>query len=280
MRVIKVINNSTVIALDEYNNKVILTGKGIGFQSKKGDLINKEMVSQKFILDENGGFERYSELIKDISEEIFPITEEIIYYARTHLGRFFSDNIYLTLSDHLNFAINRYKDGIVFKNNLHWEIKNFYPDEYIIGQKAVEMVKEKLNVVLAEDEMSFIALHFVNAELNEEISQTVEITKVIQDIQNIVKYHFNITFDENSLNYYRFITHLKFFAQRILSGEQFKDEDDPLYKMVKNEMSYYFDCTTKIKDYVQIQYNIDFSKQESIYLTIHLKRVLDKGENK
>lgn len=276
MKVIKVINNNTVIAVNKNNKKVILTGKGIGFKSQKGDIVKRELINQRFILDENGGYERYTQLINDIPEYIFPIAEKIIHYARTNLGKTFSDNIYLTLSDHLNFSIERTKQGLVLQNALHWETKNFYPDEYMIGEKALNIIKKELQIDLHEHEKSFIALHFVNAELNEDMSQTYEITKFLQDVQNIVKYHFQVSFDENSLNYYRFITHLKFFAKRIINNDQFVDEDEVLYDVVKSEMSKYFACTQKIKDYVYTCYNIEFSKQEAIYLTIHLKRVLSK----
>ena len=39
-----------------------------------------------------------------------------------------------------------------------------------------------------------------------------------------------LDFDEESVYYYRFITHLKFFAQRLfLENKQYTDEDNPLY---------------------------------------------------
>ena len=70
-------------------------------------------------------------------------------------------------------------------------------------------------VNLSEDEVGFIALHFVNAELNSEMEEVTQITKIIQEILNIVRYHLKISFDEESLDYHRFVTHLKFFAKRL-----------------------------------------------------------------
>lgn len=280
MIIIKIINNNTVIAKDESDNKVILTGKGIGFQMKRGDEAKTELIFQKFILDEQGEYERYCEMIRNISKEIFPVAEKIIYHARTCLGKSFSDSVYLTLSDHLNFAIDRIEKGITFENALHYETKNFYPDEYKVGLHALVIVEQELHIVFPEHEASFIALHFVNAQLHENMSQTYQITKFMQDIQNIVKYHFQVVFDENSLNYYRFITHLKFFAKRIFDHEQFQDNDDLLLTVIQTEMPEYYACTMKVHAYIQSQYHIDFSKQEAIYFTIHLKRVLSKKGEK
>lgn len=71
-----------------------------------------------------------------------------------------------------------------------------------------------------------IALHLVNAELNEEMPNMVNITKIMNDILNIVKRHFRLEYDEESLAYYRFITHLKFFAQRLINGTPPPDNEN------------------------------------------------------
>ena len=71
---------------------------------------------------------------------------------------------------------------------------------------------------LPEDEAGFIALHIVNAELNEEMPNIINITKVMQEILSIVKYHFKIDFNEESLHYYRFVTHLKFSRSVFLTA--------------------------------------------------------------
>lgn len=73
------------------------------------------------------------------------------------------------------------------------------------------MIQSRLQISLPEDEAGFIALHIVNAELSgSEVNQVSEMTQTIQAILNIVKYHFNMELDEYSLNFERFVTHLKF----------------------------------------------------------------------
>ena len=128
----------------------------------------------------------------------------------------------MSLTDHINFAIQRNKKGLDIKNALLWETKRLYKDEFAIGKQALAMVKNKTGVSLPEDEAGFIALHIVNAELNEEMPNIINITKVMQEILRIVKYHFKIEFNEESLHYYRFVTHLKFFAQRLLTAHIWK----------------------------------------------------------
>ena len=43
-----------------------------------------------------------------------------------------------------------------------------------------------------------------------EVKRVYKITKIMQEILNIVRYNFKISFDEDSVYYYRFISHLKF----------------------------------------------------------------------
>lgn len=52
---------------------------------------------------------------------------------------------------------------------------------------------------MTEDEAGFIAMHLVNAQLNEEISNISRIPQLVHDVLNIVKYHFKIDFDEDAL---------------------------------------------------------------------------------
>ncbi|MCB5608037.1 PRD domain-containing protein, partial [[Ruminococcus] gnavus] len=71
----------------------------------------------------------------------------------------------------------------------------FYQEEYKIAAEALKIINQKLMVNLSEDEVGFIALHFVNAELNSEMEEVTQITKIIQEILNIVRYHLKISFD-------------------------------------------------------------------------------------
>ena len=47
MRVVKVLNNSLVLALDEEGQEAILMGKGIGFHKATGSTLKKEEVEKK-----------------------------------------------------------------------------------------------------------------------------------------------------------------------------------------------------------------------------------------
>lgn len=275
MNIKKVINNNVVISVDGDQKEVVVMGKGIGFQRKIADVIDESLIEKIYISSEALNVGKLTQLLQEIPLEHIQIANEIISFAKVSLGRTLSEKIYLTLSDHINYAIERKREGIPIKNALLWEIKRFYNHEYLIGREALTMIENKLGIVLPEDEAGFIALHIVNAELDmDRVSQIAEMTEVIQNILNIIKYHFKIDLDEYSLNYERLLTHLKFFVQRLFSNTTLEEDDDESFIFVlKEKYKEEYACTLKIRDYILKEFGRDLQENELVYLTIHIRRV-------
>ena len=121
----------------------------------------------------------------------------------------------------------------------------------------------------------------MNAELNEELPNTYSITKIIQEIANIVKYTFNITYDENSLSYGRFITHLKFFAQGMFNSTKSENtENCDLLELLKGKYNAEYECTERVSKFIEEKYNYRLTMDEKFYLTAHIIRVIDDGKLK
>lgn len=274
MKIAKVINNNVISVVNEQGNELVIMGRGLAFQKKSGDEVDEARIEKVFTLDNKDVSEKFKTLLYEIPIECMEVCEDIISYAKLQLGKKLNDSIYVSLTDHINFAIQRNKKGLDIKNALLWETKRLYKDEFAIGKEALHMVKNKTGVSLPEDEAGFIALHIVNAELNEEMPNIINITKVMQEILSIVKYHFNIEFDEESLHYYRFVTHLKFFAQRLFNGTYLESQDDFLLETVKEKYHRAYDCTKKIKAYMEQEYEHKLTRDELLYLTIHIERVV------
>ncbi len=108
------------------------------------------------------------------------------------------------------------------------------------------------------------------------MEETVKMTKIIQDITSIVRLYFSKEFDTESVYYYRFITHLKFFAQRIVSNTPFEgNEDDSLLDIIIKKYNKSYQCTEKIAEMIQKSYNFTLSDEEKMYLTIHVPRIMN-----
>lgn len=272
----KILNNNVVLTLTADEKEMVVMGRGLAFNKRVGDGIDPTLIEKTFVTEGKEVTEQLAELFKEIPLDEIEVANEIIQLAQKELDVKLSTNIHLTLTDHIHFAITRSKEGLDLKNPLIWEIKKFYKKEYQIGLNAIDRIQEKLGVTLNPDEAGSIALHIVNARQgDQDMNQTFQMTKIVQDILNIVRMHYGLVFDENSLNYTRFITHLQYFAQRMIAGETYESGDDFLYEQVQIKYPKAFDCTVKINSYLKSAHQKEMSMDEQVYLTIHIHRVAD-----
>lgn len=279
MIITRLLNNNVVITLDSNDEEIIVMGKGIGYQKSKGDTIDEEKINKVFRISNKEVSNKFQELFNKIPMEHMKLSSEIIEYAESVLGKKLNDGIYISLSDHTYTAIKRIENNITVKNALLWDIKRFYRDEFKIGMKALDIIEKKTKIRLPEDEAGFIALHMVNAQLNEEQPQVQEITKLIEEILTIVRINFRIEFKEESVFYYRFITHLRYFAQRLFSNNTYNgDSDDELLSIIKSKYPKEAVCIDKVKLFINKKYNYELSSDEYIYLTIHIAKLLQDSK--
>lgn len=279
MKVKKVINNNIVQSTDEFGKDVLVIGKALGFKKKPGDTIDQTLIEKVYTSNKDMPTNKLTELLAKVELEHVQVANEIINFAKASLGKKLSENIYLTLTDHIDYAIERYHNGLPIKNALLWEIKRFYNHEFLIGKEALNIIEAKLGIKLPEDEAGFIALHIVNAELDmSQVSEVSNMTKIIQNILNIIKYHYKIDLDEYSLNYERFITHLKFFIHRLYRGVELEsDKDAGFLFILKERYKEEYQCALKIRDYIMKEFHRDLKEDEMIYLTIHIRRITQAG---
>ena len=273
----KILNNNAVIALDNKDEEIVVTGLGLAFKMKAGQIIDDKKVERIFRMENDLVMKHLKDLISELPSIYFEVAEEIITYANQKLKGPLSDSIYLTLTDHLAFTVRRNENGMDLKNPMHWEIKRYYQQEYIIGQYALMIIEEKLKVNLPKDEAASIAMHLVNAEGSNDMPKSMKVIEVLQDALNIIKYHFNISLPEESLHYERLVTHLKFFAQRLMNKELEIKEDDSLFHMVKEQYREAYQCARKIKDYAKNAFGHKMNDSELTYLIVHIQRVVEEA---
>lgn len=273
----KILNNNVVVSVNDEEKEIIVMGCGIAFQKKNGDILNKDKIEKIFVLDDKNMTKQFQELLSEIPIEYMTITDKIVKYTEGKFGKKLNDIVYISITDHIYSSVERYLSGMELKNGLLWDIKRLYKDEFEVGKYALGVIKEELKVDLPEDEAAFIATHIVNAQLNEGIPSVMNITKLMQEIMNIVKYHFRIDIDEESLDYYRFITHLKFFAQRLFNENiHANNKDNELFDIVKEKYNNSYECIKKISQFIEEKYSYKLTNEEKLYLIIHIERVVEK----
>lgn len=273
MKIDKIINNNIVSAIEADGKEVVIMGRGLRFGMKPGKEIPEGKIEKVFRLDSQNSTDKFKELLANLPLEHIQASTEIINYAKSVLNRRLNQSIYITLTDHINFAIERFKEKMMFTNPLLNEIKTFYKEEYLIGEYAVALIERRIGITLPVDEAGFIALHIVNAEYNTAMRDTIDITTLIQNVVKIVKEYFSMDLDETSLNYQRFVTHLRFLAQRIIGGEMLNSDNPEFNQLISQMYPEEYACSLKLKDYIQVTYHHDVTEEETAYLAVHIKRI-------
>lgn len=276
MKIVRVLNTNAVVSIDQKGRELIITGAGIGFKKKKGESLDEALADKTYYLESADDNRRLQEVVKEISEEYLEIASRVVKVAREE-GLKVRDSLYVTLTDHINSAVDRYRGNIALKNMMKIEIRKFYPKEYEIGLKAVQWIQKQNGENLGEDEAAFIAMHIVSAELGSGSDVDVnKITELINAVLQIVRIHFKIEFDEKSISYERFLTHLKFFAARVFDHTVYQDSMQEIYKVLIEQNEYAYSGVRKIVEYIEKQYSYKLTIDERLYLLIHIKRILDE----
>ena len=275
----KVINNNVINAMDKNHNEAILTGKGIGFQKKKGDQVVEEHIEKIFRPDQEKQSYKLEEIFKDTPIEFIKIVTECIEYAKQFLQKELNSNLYITLIEHLTLVVQRVKQGAVLNNPMLFDMKHFYPQEFEVAEYTRNRINQILGIHLPIDETGFLTMHFLNAE-NEanEAGQIVNTTQFLQDILRIVESQYQIQLDPSLYEYGRFITHLKYLAQKIFEGVPEENDDDEFYVSVQEKHHEAYECVRKMEQYILKEYQFPLSQEEKMYLTVYVKRILLKNQ--
>lgn len=273
MKIAKVLNNNVVIVHDEQGHEQVVMGRGLAFKKRSGEDLDPTLVEKTFALKSRELTGRLSELLSEIPLEVVIASECIIALAREQLSCALHESLAIALTDHVNFALTRHQQNLPIRNVLQWEIRSLYPKEYAVGLAALDIIEKRLKARLPEDEAGFIALHLVNAQLGSEMPAVMHITKFMQEILHIVKYQLQLDYQTDSLSYNRFVTHLKFFSQRMLGKRGVYSDDESLHDVVRDRYPDAYKCVEKIDRHVMKNYEYTLGSEERMFLTIHIERV-------
>lgn len=257
MRIRRILTNNALVVLDENGKEQIVCGRGIGYKKRPGDDADDSLVDAVYVKEGDQSFEQIRKTLEALPEEYLLLAQHILTAANVSLNMKLNPVMAVSLADHLYYAIQRFLEGTPIANSLSWEIRRFYQKEYEVGLMALDMVESQFKVRLPEAEAAFIAMHIANGETDDStMEETFAITKIIEDICNIVRVYFRIEMDVESSYYYRFITHLKYFARRVVRQEQYEDSSsEELAEIIFDKYREAYQCACKIGEYISRKYH-------------------------
>ena len=280
MRVKRVYNNNVALIVDDQGGERIAIGRGLAFGKHPGDVIDEQRVERTFKPDASTEPDRLEQFIRSIPSEYLAVADEIFEMVRSEHDLSVDNNLLIALADHISLSLERERAGVPCENPLIIEIKQFYKREFALALRAADIIYERLGIRVSEGEVGFIALHIVNASMGQRADRLVLSIAMIQDILGIVAEEFSITYDEDSIQYERFLRHLQFFAMRVLGDDASQSEDTFLYVLGKGQYPEALACTEKIGAYVAERYHRDVTDAEKGYLVFHIMNIVNATEQK
>ena len=269
----KVLNSSVVLVQDERGVERVLLGKGIGFGAKPGDSVPPEATDRVFVALDDKDQAHLVELMAQIPAEFVDLTRAIVLGAEES-GLELDPHIYLTLTDHLHFAVERHRRGLKVTNRLAWEVRTVYPREYEVGVRGLELLRERTGVDLPAEEAANIAFHLVNAEIGRAGVDSMHVVRLISAITTIVTHASGAKVGRDDLHATRFVVHLQFFAERLFSGMLAASDDDFLFANMSERYPRAVSTAERVRAFVMNEHATRISNEEVAYLALHIARAV------
>lgn len=257
-----------------------MIGKGISFGLKKGDLIDQAKIERRFITTE----EKESLLqLKELSAKTLDLTTQVIALIEPKLQLTFSDFQYLALADHIDFALARSQEKLDLNTiNNAWEVRNLFFEEYQVALQVIAFIEEKTGQTLPKSEAILLTYHFVNAASDStKVQETVQLTRLIQQIVRIVSYEYELDLDQHSFNYSRFVSHLRTLLVRLLKEQHGASAtlDPALLTLMQTKYQRAYQTSEHIASFLATKMGWHLGSDDLIYLTLHIFRVTSRKED-
>jgi transcriptional antiterminator len=271
----KVLNNNVLIAEHPSYEEVVLIGKGIGFNRKRGDYIDTDSVEKLFVLKNEKEQENYIKLLPFIENDLHEVIISSIDLIKQRTNSTLNEHIHVALTDHLMFAITRASQGMEMKNPFLVETKALYRREYEIAAEIVQLIREKTGFALPVGEIGFIALHIHSAITNKNLSDVNQHSQLVSRLVEMVEEQLEIEIDREGIDYMRLVRHLRFAIERVIKEEKV-EEPEKITSLLKEEYPVCYNLSWKLIKVMQQTLKMKVFDAEAVYLTMHLQRIQKK----
>jgi transcriptional antiterminator len=271
----KILNNNVLIADHSSFGEVVLIGKGIGFQRKKGDLIDPSAFEKLFVLKNEKEQKDYIKLLPFVDHELHEVIISAIDLIKKRANTPLNEHIHVALTDHLMFTLSRISKGMEIRNPFLAETKTLYPFEYNIAKEVVHLIATKTGTILPEGEIGFIALHIHSSIMNRNLSEINQDSQLVARLVRMIEEQLKIVINKDNIDYTRLVRHLRYTIERVKNGEKV-EEPEKISALLKEEYPICYNLSWKLIKIMQQALSKPVYNAEAVYLTMHLQRLQKK----
>ena len=267
------LNNNVVLARDEIGREAILTGRGLGFQRKRGQDVDASLISRRYIPADNA--QSVAEVIAGIPLERLALIERVFRKAARGLNTDVPSSTLIAVVDHINQAMERVCQGLTMVYPLRVEVAHLHPEELRLAEAMVEEINAAQEVQLPGGEAVALALHLFTAAIGAPSAQAAsEQSRLIGQVMGLLEKSFGEAFDADSVNAARFAVHLRYFLVRARTAVQIEDGTSSLVaEALRVSDPDAYRVARRIRDLLEIRLNTTVSDDETAYLALHVARL-------
>ena len=270
-RITRVLNHNAILGVSVTDNKeYLIMGKGIGFGKKITERVETRPEDKIYSLTESTERGSAKTLVRSVQPIYLEIANEVVSHAENMFNAL-DRNVIFPMADHLEFAIKRIQNKEQISNPLTDDIRVLFHSEYKAAECLRDILRERLDVTISDDEIGYVALHIHSAIQDENVSQAMQMAQAVRECIHLIEEMTGKEIDIQSLSYNRMMNHIRYMVARTISGEQLKISMND-YMSIKFPRS--FETAKNICQ--KIEYNLKKSVDELEigYLAIHIERVL------
>ena len=267
--VIKALNNNMVLIKEQGVEKILLA-KGIGFNKKFGDILEDNLeVDKVFSIEDKKNQENLKEVYNRVDGEFVAICEEALAEISEELGEELNETIHIGLIDHLAIAMKRLKNKEQINNPFIVEIETLYSVEFEMAKKIVNKLQEKYEIDFPEGEIGFITLHIHSARNGKMLSNSIKYSYLSNKILIDIEEKFNSKIDKRSLDYARFLSHVRFTIERVLTDTVLKND---LTEIIKKSYPVSYEIAEGASKIIEETLDKKVCDDEVAYIAMHVER--------
>lgn len=269
----KVLNNNVVITVDDAGRERVLMGRGIGFQLRPTDPIDPARVEKTFILDGGTTGENELRLLAEVPYPVLEAVSRAVDEAERTLGRALGRGFTIAVLDHVQFVLERLDQGITIPSTSMPELRVLHPAEFAAAAGMADAIAHDLGRPLPPEEAVFLTMHLLNATRDEPNGTAALLFRRVQHVVAAVERGLGVRLDTESLDYARFVLHVQFLLQRLVSSSMLRSQDTSFFEFAKHSYPASFAIATEVTSYVNAATASELTDEEVLYLIVHIERL-------
>lgn len=267
--VVKSFNNNIVLIREKGVEKILFQ-KGIGFGKKFGEIISVGTEVEKiFTINNEDNKRNFKEILNRVDDAFIGVCEEAIANIAEKLGEELNENIHIGLIDHLSFVVKRLRNDEEIENPFLVEIETLYAKEFELALETAKRIGEFADIYIPDGEVGFIALHIHSARNDGKLSNTIKYSYLSSTIVEHIEDSLSIEINRKSLDYARFLTHIRFAIERILTDKPLKND---LVGIIKREYPKAYLIAGEVAEILSKGLDKPVTIDEVAYLAMHIER--------